>query len=137
MNFSSILICFCKQQLRLTKLNHVICFNQWQLVLVKTNEDRTTSRKGLLVWNTLRTHVRSIESFPAFKRDLKQYFSVQYSDWCLLINIRNYEYAKRMKFLFTVLGVALTTFKQLKNLYKNSEKIEIHYYDHFRTSWNV
>ena len=45
---SSILICFCKQQLCLAKINHVINFSQLQLLFAKTNEDRTTSRKAPL-----------------------------------------------------------------------------------------
>ena len=42
------LICNCKQQLRLAKINHVIYFSQSQLLLAKTNEDRTTNRKAPL-----------------------------------------------------------------------------------------
>ena len=44
-----ILICFCKQQLLLAKINQVIYFSQSQMLLVKTNEDQTTSRKALLI----------------------------------------------------------------------------------------
>ena len=34
------------KQLLLGKINHVIYFNQSQLLLVKTNEDRTKSQKA-------------------------------------------------------------------------------------------
>ena len=43
---SSIFIWFCNQQLLLAKLIHVIYFRQSQLLLAKTNEDRTASRKA-------------------------------------------------------------------------------------------
>ena len=45
---SSMFICFCKQQLWLGKINHLIYFTKSQLLLVKTNEHRTTIRKPLL-----------------------------------------------------------------------------------------
>ena len=38
---------FCKQQLLLAKINHLIYFSQSQLLLTYTNVDRTTSRKAL------------------------------------------------------------------------------------------
>ena len=40
---------FCKQQMLLAKISHVIYFSQSQLLLAKTNEDRTTSRDCELV----------------------------------------------------------------------------------------
>ena len=42
---SSTFICFCKQQLLLVEIYYVIYFSQSQLLLEKTNEHRTTSRK--------------------------------------------------------------------------------------------
>ena len=50
----SIFICFCKQYLRLGKINDVINFDQSQLLLAKTNEDRTTSRNALLTDGSVR-----------------------------------------------------------------------------------
>ena len=47
--FSSIFICFCKQQLRLAEIDHVIYFSQSQLLFVKTNEDRTTTSRNALL----------------------------------------------------------------------------------------
>ena len=44
---SLIFICFCKQQLLLAEINHVIYFSQSQFLLTKTNEDRTASQKAL------------------------------------------------------------------------------------------
>ena len=44
---SSIFICFCKQQLILAEINHVIYFSQQQLLFAKTNEDRITSWKTI------------------------------------------------------------------------------------------
>ena len=38
--------CQSQQQLWLAKVNHVIYFSQWQLLFVKTKEDRTTSGKA-------------------------------------------------------------------------------------------
>ena len=43
------LINFCKQQLLLAKINHVIYFSQSQLLLAKTNEHQTTRRKTPLL----------------------------------------------------------------------------------------
>ena len=45
---SSIIICFCKHQLLLVEIKHVINFSQSQLLLAETNEDRTACRKVLL-----------------------------------------------------------------------------------------
>ena len=42
----SMFICFCKQQLLLPKIYPVIYLSQSQLLLAKTNEHRTTSRKA-------------------------------------------------------------------------------------------
>ena len=44
---SSIFICFCKQQLWLAKINHVIYSSQSQLLLAKTNEDQITGGNTL------------------------------------------------------------------------------------------
>ena len=44
--WSSIFICFCKQQLWLAKINHVIYFGRWHLLFAKTKEDRNYKSKG-------------------------------------------------------------------------------------------
>ena len=41
-------ICCWKQQLLFAQINHTIYFSQSQLLLLKTNEQRTTSQKALL-----------------------------------------------------------------------------------------
>jgi len=43
---------FCKQQLLLAEINYVIYFSQSQLLFPKTNEDRTTGQKSMVVANS-------------------------------------------------------------------------------------
>ena len=45
--YSSIFICFYKQQLWLAKISDVIHYSQSQLLFAKPNEHRTTSQKAL------------------------------------------------------------------------------------------
>ena len=75
---SSLLIRFCIQQLLLAKINHVIYFSQSQLLLAKTNEERTTSRKALqnkctliFVWSQKRCAVLRSSAMSG-ERDLAQ-----------------------------------------------------------------
>ena len=44
---SLMFICFCIQQLLMAEINHVVYFSESQLLLAKTNEDRTTSRNAI------------------------------------------------------------------------------------------
>ena len=59
--YSSMFIYFCKQQLLLAKIIHVIYFSQSLLLLAKTSEHRTTSRKALC------------NSLPNFKNKAKKF----------------------------------------------------------------
>ena len=52
--WSSIFICFYKQQLWLAKINHVIYLSKSQFLLVKKNEDRTSSWKALFLYSDKR-----------------------------------------------------------------------------------
>ena len=58
---TSMFICFCKEQLWLGEINHVVYFNQSQLMFAKTNEHLTAIRKVYRSFlQSIRRHILGI-----------------------------------------------------------------------------